>query len=161
MKLAQAIEGGLTGASTLSLLQAALHKIDHKAPRPLFHQSGLIKKLKKHSGKKGKQDNKLYMQLAAELLANAAYFGLAGLGKKKNAILRGGLLGAAAGLGSAFMRDEHEMPDPDTLDGSPVIQATSNSTKQKLITIGLYTAGGLLAGVAVKKLNTKKKKSKK
>jgi hypothetical protein len=30
MKIAQAIEGGLTGVSTIGLLQEALHKIDHK-----------------------------------------------------------------------------------------------------------------------------------
>src|SRR4028118_1630668 len=108
MKLANAIEGGITGATTLTLLQEALHKIDPKAPRAkLLNSPGIIKRLKKQSKKKGGISNKLYINLAGELLSNAAYFGLSALGKKKNAVLRGGILGLAAGLGSAFLNENH------------------------------------------------------
>lgn len=158
MNIAKAIEGGLTGASTLTLLQEALHKIDHRAPRPLLYKSGLIKKLKKSSGKKGAKANRLYIQLAGELLTNAAYFGLTGLGKKKNAVLRGGVLGAAAGLGSAFLSNNKEH---DQKDENGVLVNQRNNVKDKLLTISLYTAGGLLAGLAIKKLNKKMKKKKK
>ena len=148
MKLANAIEGGITGATTLSLLQEALHKIDTKAPRAkLLNSPGIIKRLKKQS-KKGMLSNKLYINLASELLSNAAYFGLTALGKKKNAVLRGGLLGAAAGLGSAFLNDaDKDDPAADTL-------------KSKILTLTLYTAGGMLAGAAIKKISKKRKKSK-
>src|SRR3712207_5763461 len=125
MKLASAIEGGITGATTLTLLQEALHKIDTGAPRPFLHKSGVIKKFKKSSGKPHKQ-SKLYIALAGELLANAAYFGLSGLGKKKNAVLTGGLLGAAAGLGVAFLNeDDHEKDEVNVTD-------TEAAVKQKL-----------------------------
>ena len=149
MKLANAIEGGITGATTLSLLQEALHKIDSKAPRAkLLNSPGILKRLKKQSKKKGVLSNKLYINLAGELLSNAAYFGLTALGKKKNAVLRGGLLGAAAGLGSAFLNDNNEEdPAADTL-------------KNKILTLTLYTAGGMLAGAAIKKISKKRKKSK-
>ena len=158
MKIAQAIEGGLTGVSTIGLLQEALHKIDHKAPRPLLNQSGLIKKLKKTSGKNGTKSTKLYISLAAELLGSAAFYGLTGLGKKKNAVLRGGLLGAAAGLGAAFMSDKNEN-EFDELHGASHKSSTDDA-KEKALTVALYTAGGLLAGGAIKKFDQKLSKKK-
>ena len=149
MKLANAIEGGLTGATTLTLLQEALHKMDPKAPSTkLLNKPGIIKRLKKQSKKKGKSSNKLYINLAGELLSNAAFFGLTALGKKKNAVLRGGLLGAAAGLGAAFLNNDDENI------------SHHDDIKKKLMTISLYTAGGLLAGTAIKKLNKARKKRK-
>ena len=160
MKLASAIESGLTGASTLSLLQEALHKIDPKSPRPLLYKSGILDKLK--NGKK-KDATKLYIQLAGELLSNAAFYGLTGLGKKKNAVLRGGILGAAAGLGSVFLTHDKEGTEITKLDGTPQLKSGKRQTtlKDKALTVGLYTAGGILAGLAVKKLNGKKLKGKK
>jgi hypothetical protein len=164
MKLANAIEGGLTGAGTLSLLQSALHKIDHTSPRPLLHQSGLLKKLKKNTGKPGMKSTKLYIQLASELVSNAAVFGLSGLGKKKNAVLRGGLLGAAAGVGAAFLRKEEDNQKESDFaangDGVITARPVVSDVKKKSITVALYTAGGLLAGLALKNFNGKKAKKK-
>lgn len=160
MKLANAIEGGLTGATTLTLLQEALHKIDTKSPRPFLNKSGIIKELKK-AGNKGNK-NKLYVKMAGELLTSAAYFGLAGFGKKENVILRGGLLGAAAGLGSAFLQDNEEKVEQ--IDEAMVDNKLQhNSTKSKILTVTLYTVGGLLAGAAIKRFNegSKGKKTKK
>ena len=148
MKLANAIEGGITGATTLGLIQEALHKIDPKAPRAkLLNSPGIIKRIKKQTKKKGGVPGKLYINLAGELLSNAAYFGLTALGKKKNAVLRGGILGAAAGLGSVFL-NEDKSEDKQT------------DIKNKILTITLYTAGGMLAGAAIKKMNKKNKKRK-
>jgi hypothetical protein len=154
MKLASVIEGGITGATTLSLIQEALHKIDSESPRPLLHKSGVIKKIKKSSGKKGSA--KLYVTLAGELLAAASYFGLTGLGKKKNAVLRGGILGATAGLASAFLNNEKE--ENGQMHGLhngtlPSENDENDETKKMLLNVLLYTAGGMLAGAAVKKVN--------
>jgi len=149
MKLASAIEGGITGATTLSLLQEALHKIDTKSPRPFFHKSGVVKQLKKSSGKPHKQ-HKLYIALAGELLASIGYFGMAGLGKKKNAVLTGGLLGAAAGLGIAFFNEDD---DAKRVNGAEI--DAEDELQKKIITVALYTAGGLLAGTAIKRLDKK------
>lgn len=157
MKLASAIEGGLAGASTLTLLQEALHRMDRKSPRPFLHRSGIIKDFKK-AGKKGKGSSKLYIRLVGELLANAAAFGLTSLGKKKNAVLRGGLLGAGAGLGAAFIDN---VDDKQRLNGRQMTKEERyQEIKDKVITMALYTAGGLLAGYAIKKLNGKKKRKK-
>lgn len=159
MKLSQAIEGGLTGASTLGMLQEALHKVDPRSPRPLLGSTGLAKKLKKNGGKPGTKSAKLYVQLASELVSNAALFGLSGIGKKKNAVLRGVLLGAAAGLGSALFVKDDESEEAQSLNGSSLeAKPVNNLTRKRLMTIALYTAGGLVAGLAVKNINTKKAK---
>jgi hypothetical protein len=150
MKLASAIEGGITGATTLTLLQEALHKMDAKAPQDFLHKSGILKKLKKHTGKLNNK-NKFYIDLAGELLKNASYFGLAGLGKRKNAVLTGGLLGAAAGLGMAFLNEDEDEKN-EGLNNATDAHATLN---KKLLTIILYTTGGLLAGTAFKRINKK------
>lgn len=148
--MTNALEGGLAGATTLTLLHEAIDKIDPKAPKTrLLHNSRLLKKIKKQSNKKGRIPIKFYIRLATELLASAGYFGLSGLGKKKNAVLRGGLLGAAAGLGVAFLNSQDE-EDKN--------QENRNATRDKILTIALYTAGGLIAGAAIKRFNKKKKK---
>lgn len=148
MKLAEVIEGGLTGASTLTLLQEAIHKIDHQSPRPLLHKSAALKKIQK---KKGKAAPKHYIQLATDLLSTAAYFGLTALGSKKNAVLRGGLLGTAAGLGSIFLNEEFDNEENDDI-------SHQDSAKKKILKVLLYSVGGLIAGMAIKKLKKDAKK---
>jgi hypothetical protein len=148
MTIINALEGGLAGATTLSLLHKAIDKIDSKAQTRLLHKSDLLKKIKRQSNKKGSIPVKLYIRLASELLASAGYFGLSALGKKKNAVLRGALLGAAAGFGVAFLNNQDNTQN----------QENRNKTRDQILTIALYTAGGLVAGAAIKRLNKRKKK---
>lgn len=153
MKLANAIEGGLTGATTLTLLQETLKKIDTGRPGLKHLQKpGIIKKLKKKS-KNGEDPSRLYIELAGELLSGAAYYGLTAIGKKKNAVLRGGLLGAAAGIGSVIFNNTE---DDDFGEGN-----SSKDWMGDALTIALYTGGGLLAGLAVKNMKKTRKKKKK
>ncbi len=143
MKIVDAVEGGLMGTSTLTLLQEALHKIDNKAPRPLLHQSGVLKKIRKKNGKA--RSAKLYTRLASELLTNAAYFGLMAVGNKNNVVLRGGLLGAVAGLWQAFVRKKGKGKRKKRIG-------------KKLYTLLLYTLAGVVAGEMVKHVPIKGKK---
>ena len=161
MNFARVLESGLAGASTLTLLQETLHKMDGSAPRPLLHKSGILKKLKKSSNKGASKKARVYTQLAGEVLANAALFGLPAIGKKKNAVLRGGVLGAMAGLGAAFLKDKEAKPE--IKENGEVELGQKNEMKDKILTVSLYTAGGLLAGATIQQLhkkNTKKKKKK-
>jgi len=154
MKLAHVIEAGLTGTSTLALLQETLHGIDGKMPRALPYKPEILKKLRKQ-GKKGNLNAEAYIRLAGELLASTAFFGLTGLGGKKNAPLRGGLLGAAAGIGAAFLQH----PQADETEVLP--ENRKRNLWHQVGTVGLYTAGGLLAGLVVKHLDKKLKGKKK
>lgn len=151
MNMTNALEGGLAGATALTMLHEAIDKIDPKAPNTKFlSKPGIIKKIKKYSSKKGPKSVKFYIRLATEFLASMGYFGLPGLGKKKNVVLIGGLLGAAAGAGVAFQHRDDEA----NLD-------ERSAAWNKIVTIALYTAGGLIAGGVMKSLNSKKKKQSK
>ena len=146
--MTHALEGGIAGATALNLLHEAIDKIDPKAPRTrLLNKAGTLKKIKKYSNKKGAKPLKFYLQLATEFLLSMGYFGLSGLGKKKNAVLIGGLLGAAAGFGVAFLNQ------PEDSD-----ETNKNEIWNKILTMSLYTAGGLVAGGVIKKFKKKKKK---
>lgn len=76
--------------------------------------------------------------LGGDLVSNAAYYALVGLGGPDGATGRGALLGLAAGIGAVFL------PGPLGLGTAP-----SRRTRQTaLMTVGLYTLGGLAAGAA-------------
>lgn len=148
MNLAKAIEGGVVGASTLTLLQEAIHKFDRNGtPGNLVLKPGILRKIKKYE-KKGKPTGKLYIDLAGQLLAAVSYFGLSGLGKKRNAVLRGGLLGLGAGVVTAFLSNQGD-------------ESEQMDVKKFAITVSSYAGAGMLAGAAVKKLQSKKKLKKK
>lgn len=149
MKLAKILESGLTGAATLTLLQETIDHLDPDAPRThLLHKKGIIRDIKKGIRKKGFGAVKMYVKIAGELLGMAGYMGLAGIGKKKNALLRGGLLGALAGGAAAFMQDPKN-EDP----ANPMA-----IWRKRAITLALYIIGGLMAGKAVQYFSKKKKK---
>lgn len=167
MKYANAIEGGIAGVTTLTLLEKALQNIDTRKPKmKLLGKPGIIKRLKKKSKKNG--GNELYIELAKELLAAGAYYGLIKLGKKKNALLRGGLLGAATGAGVALLDDKkHKKGDrrrdkaahnTQPFEDNNELLTFWKENREKILTVGLYTAGGVLAGAAIKKLRKNKKK---
>lgn len=160
MDIARVLEGGLTGATTLSLIQETLHKIDPGGPRPLLHKSGTLKKIQKHAGDKTKHSSKLFIQLAGELLPSAGYFGITGLGKKKNAVARGALLGALAGLGTAFLGEDENKDDTSaaTKSNGALFSHHQKEALKKIETTLLFTAGGMLAGMAVKKIKKGKLK---
>ncbi len=144
MNIVEAIGGGLTGTTALSVFQEALHKIDPKAPRPLLHQDTLGKKAKVKKGKKNTA--KRHLKTAAGLAYNAIYFSLPVLGKKQNAPLSGSLLGAAAGLWNAFGKKTK---------GS---RKQKPKARQRLYNILFYTTAGFLAGEVIKHVPVKSKK---
>ncbi|OLY93972.1 hypothetical protein SAMN05444008_12536 [Cnuella takakiae] len=155
MKIADVLESGITGVTTLSLIQEALGKMNGDEPHTMLHKSDTIKQLQK--GKKsGKKSKELYVNLAGELLGHAGLFGLSGLGKKKNAILRGGLLGAAAGLAIAFLDNDNDTSKQAIHADGRMYDAEAEAMRQKIVTVTLYTLGGVLAGAAIKAMNNKK-----
>lgn len=146
MNLTRAIEGGLAGASTLTLLQQALQRINPDVPQlSLMGKPGIIRKIRKYT-RKGKSTKKLYIQLASEILSATAYFGITALGKKKNAPLRGALLGLGAGLAATLLEKEGSEDEQKDIG-------------QQLLTIASYSGAGALAGLTVRKRgkNTSKK----
>ena len=151
MKAASILKNGLTGAATLTLLRETLDTADPGNSKVLpLHKKGVFRQLKKASQKKGMGAVKGYVDLAARLLGMVGYMGVTALGKKKNTLLRGGMLGALAGVAAILMNDNDD----------PAV-SSQELWRKRVITMALYILGGLVAGGAIKLINNGKKKSKK
>jgi hypothetical protein len=85
--------------------------------------------------------------MTGDLLSNALYYSMAGLGRKDNALVRGAALGLAAGLGAVLL--------PPALGLSS--RYSARTTETKLMTIGLYTLGGIVAAGVMKFLDRHKR----
>lgn len=162
MKLAQVIEGGLAGATTVSLLTNTLRKIDGSATQgSLFDGRNLQKRFKKARSKKAGKAAKQYIRLAGDVLESAAFLGLSSFGKRKHAMLRGAILGTVAGLATEFLHDANDEKDNHTdvlLDDELKSSAPKGDLWKKAARVGLYTAGGMVAGKVVQLTGKKKKK---
>jgi H+/Cl- antiporter ClcA len=77
--------------------------------------------------------------MAGDLISNTLYYSLAGLGNKKNLLLRGSLLGALAGIGAVLL------PRPLGLNET----YSNRTTKTKFMTVGLYLFGGIVAAEVI------------
>jgi hypothetical protein len=141
--------GGLTGAIVLTLLHQVLKGIDPKAPRMDLLGMNALSKLLKSFGQNLPDVNKLYaITMAGDIISNALYYSLAGIGGKKKILIKGVLLGIAAGVGAVVL------PKPLGLQ-----QAHSNRTEEtKIMTIALYLFGGLAAAGAIKLLERSNRK---
>ena len=146
MKPTPAFGSGLAGALALTLVHEGMKRIYPKAPRMDLLGMTALSKILKSMGKSSPRKNKLFgWTMVGDVLSNSLYYSLAGVGKRKDALFRGAMLGLVAGAGAVLL------PKPLQLN-----EAHTNRTAQtKLLTIGLYLVGGLVAA-AVLRNNYKK-----
>jgi len=138
-----AILGGLAGAAALTVLHEAIKKVDPKAPRMDLLGMMALSKIIRGIGKNPPSDDKLYVYtLVGDLLSNALYYSLAGIGKEKSLLQKGAALGAAAGLGALLL--------PKRLH---LNEAYSNRTpRTQAMTVAYYLIGSLVAAALMKRL---------
>jgi hypothetical protein len=149
MKALYALEGGVAGAAALTLIHETVKKAIPNAPRmDLLGMNALSKGLKA-VGAKSPEERKLYgLSLTGDLISNTIFYSFAGIGKKENALIKGGALGLAAGLGAVLL--------PKSLS---LNEGTSNrSIQTKIMTVGLYVVGGLIAAGVMKFLDRERHK---
>jgi hypothetical protein len=149
MKTMASLGGGLAGACAVTLLHESVRKIVPKAPRMDLLGMNAIAKGLNAAGIKTPTGNKLYtLALAGDILSNSVYYALAGAGNEKNIWVKSSLLGLAAGVAAVTL------PGPLGLD-----EKHSNRTNEtRLMTIGLYVAGALVATGIMKLLAKRKHK---
>lgn len=153
MKIANALEGGLTGATTIAVLTDTLKRMNgHSTHLNLFDRKQLRKRFKKTGSKKPLQATKQYTRLAGDLLASTTFFGLSSLGKKKNTLLRGAALGMAAGLGSVLLTGDSKNSEQG--NGK---RLEDDALLTKVLEVSLYTIGGMIAGKVIDGKAKKKK----
>jgi hypothetical protein len=146
MKLTQSIIGGIAGSIALNLLHETVKRFDHEAPRvDLVGEEGLNKVLTK-TGVQPLQGNALYAAtLAGDVLSNSLYYSMIGIGKKKHLLTRGIVYGLAAGVGALTLTK------PMGLSDAPVTRAD----KTKVMTVGYYLLGGIVAALTIKAMRGK------
>jgi hypothetical protein len=143
MNIIKNIIGGLAGAVALNLLHEGIKRVDHEAPRvDLVGEDGLNKLLTASGSKPLHGDALFAATLAGDILSNAFYYSLIGVGKKKYLLLRGITYGAAAGLGAL------ELTRPIGLSDAPV----TRNFETKVLTVSYYLAGGIVAAWTIGKL---------
>lgn len=147
MKLSSAMGGGIAGAVALTLIHEAARRLTPDAPRmDLLGMEALAKTLDSADAKVPREEKLFKITMAGDILSNSIYYSLAGFGNEHQAILRGAMLGLAAGVGAVYL------PKPLGLNTAPA----SRTPQTKLMTVALYSTGGLIAGVATKLIENKK-----
>ena len=147
MKAGNSILGGTVGAGALTIIHETLRRVVPGAPRMDLLGMMALSKTLRHFGKTPPSGRKLfYITMAGDLVSNALFYSIAGAGKKRNAIWKGLSLGFSAGLGAVLL------PKPLHLDPT----YSRRTPKTALLTIALYTVGGIMAGWAIQKLFSEK-----
>jgi hypothetical protein len=134
--------GGLAGAITTTILHEILRRRYSGAPRlDKLGEEALDKTVSKISGNHIPAEKKYPASMAADIVSNTLYYSAAAF-KPARAVLTGTILGATAGMGAV------KLPGRMGLNGS----TTAGTSNRKWLTIGLYTIGGLVAGLVAKRL---------
>jgi hypothetical protein len=149
MRTLYALEGGVAGAAVLTLIHESLKKAIPGAPRMDLLGMNAMSKGLKVIGAKTPRERKLYgWSLTGDIISNSIFYSFAGIGKKENAVARGAALGLVAGLGAVLL------PKPLGLEE----RHSARSLETKLMTVGLYVVGGLVAAAVMRMLDRKKHK---
>ena len=146
MKLSTTI-GGLAGACTLTLLNESVKRIDNDAPRTDLLGMNALARITKGSNLISQAAGKLVpMAMAGDLISNALYYSMADSDNKRKTMLKGAVLGLGAGLGAVVL--------PKTLGLNE--EATTRTTKTKMLTVAWYLVGGLVAAAMINLLDQRK-----
>jgi hypothetical protein len=149
MTFGSAILGGVAGAAALTLIHETVRRVDEDAPRmDLLGMDALSKSLEAVDADVPKKATLFKITMAGDIISNSLYYSLAGIGDEKTAPLKGAALGLAAGLGAVYL------PKPLGLKEEP----SNRTLETKLMTVGYYLAGGIVAGITAMFLEKKASK---
>lgn len=139
--------GGIAVALALTLLHETVRRINTDAPRmDLLGTQAVAKSLETVDTPVPDKDKLFKITMAGDVISNSLYYSIAGIGGENGAILRGTLLGLAAGVGAVYL------PKPLGLNPAPA----SRDLQTKFMTVALYLAGGLVAGATGKLIENKR-----
>lgn len=146
MKPTIALGGGLLGAAAITLIHESVKNIVPKAPRMDLVGMEAMSRIMLRAGKIPPPPKRLYTSaLVGDLVSNALYYSVAGIGSSRDVWTRGAALGIAAGLGALLV------PQRVGLLSAP----SHRSKASQSMTLGLYVIGGLVAAAAMNWLHKK------
>lgn len=138
-----AFAGGTAGAVALNLIHETARRAIPDAPRMDVLGMRAIVKMFGAAGSEPPDEPELReLALIGDLVSNAAYYSLAGVGSADGAPARGALLGLVAGVGALVL------PGPLGLGTAPSRRTPATA----LMTVAWYTLGGLVAGAVCQQL---------
>jgi hypothetical protein len=138
-----ALGSGLAGALALTAVHETARQQISTAPRMDMLGMQAIENGLRSVNVQPPQGKSLYeLALVGDIVSNALYYSMVANGKPEGALVRGAMLGLAAGLGAVTL--------PKPLGLQPQINRT-NATHA--MTIGWYLLGGLAAGAAYQMLS--------
>lgn len=139
MKIIDGLIGGLAGAISITLIHELVRKAYPGAPRlDKLGEQATAKLIGKATGEHPKEKDLYGPVMAGELIANALYYGLAAA-NSKHPVKTAGALGITAGLGAINLPSKMGLKD----------EYAAGTLQRKIITVGLYTLGGVIAGTVV------------
>jgi hypothetical protein len=145
MKVMSSMAGGLAGALSVTMMQELLKRVDPSAPRRdlLVKQAGF--KIADKMGNGSTTANRVNnMSIAGDIITNTLYFSLTAAAGKR-ALPIGSILGLSMGAGAISL--------PSKLGLNSYF--TGGTRKRKLMTMGMYLVGGLVAAAVSRCLNKK------
>jgi hypothetical protein len=141
----QNLIGGIAGAVVVNVIHETLRRFYADAPRIDLVGEEALAKLISAAGGIIPDHNTLYAStLGADLVSNALYFSMIGVGARNSIVARGVGLGLTAGVGAL------ELTAPLGLNDKPVTKSLST----KILTCAYYTIGGLVSALVIKKLRS-------
>lgn len=144
MRISLALASGAAGAVTLNLVHETARHLIPQAPHVHRVAMRAIARPIRRLGRTPPAEERLYLwALAGDLVSNALYYSLVGLGKPRRPVARGAGLGLAGGLAAVAL------PGPMGLGSEPV----ARSPATQVMTVAWYTLGGLAAAAAFQSLN--------
>ena len=145
MKFSPSIISGLTGSIVLTGLHQLLKANVKQAPRMDKLGEQALQKVISVAGGEVKSEESLYnITMAGDLTGNALYYSMVGT-LPVNSMAAGASLGLAAGLGAVLLPEELGLNK----------RYSNATTKTQLLTIAIYLAGGIVAGLVHKKLTNR------
>lgn len=150
MNASTVLAGGLAGATAVTLIHESLRAVVPQAPQmDRLGMQAISKGLRKMGKDVPGRQTLFTAALVGDIVSNAIYYSMAGIGSEKNIWIRSSLLGLAAGVGALVL------PEPMGLN-----KKYSNRTlSTQIMTVGLYVAGSLITTAVIKLLLQKKKKN--
>ncbi len=142
MRLSQALISGAAGAVALNILHETARRIVPHAPRmDVIGMRALARSLRGLDQEVPPRDELFSWTLVGDLASNAVYYSLVGLGDEDGVWFRGAALGAAAGVGGAFL------PPRIGLGRQP-----DETPATQVMTITWYLVGGIVAAIVARRL---------
>ncbi|MBA2353716.1 MAG: hypothetical protein H0V80_03500 [Acidobacteria bacterium] len=139
-----ALIAGAAGAVALTTVHQLGCRAFADAPRMDVLGMRAMVRLRRAAGIEVPDHATLYRQtLAGDLLSNAAYYSLVGIGSREGRWARGAALGVAAGIGALVLPRRLGLGDPPA----------SGSVRNRWLTIAWYAIGGLTTAAVLQALD--------